>query len=174
VRIDFGMGDRRPLEMPMPRRLMICSKLPARDLRHASFSAESPRQARRMQAIANAIDGMTRSEAGRLADMSDQALVDAIKRYNNEGIAGLTDRPRTGRPAKFDAIVRTCDNGLAFAVNLWHTRSGCAFFISENHADRATHAMDLAGGAFSAAGAGCRRRSPRCSSRDGGECPCCD
>jgi transposase len=33
--------------------------------------------------------------------MTDQALRDAIKRYNIEGIDGLYDRPRSGRPCKF-------------------------------------------------------------------------
>jgi transposase len=35
--------------------------------------------------------------------MSDQALRDAIKRYNEDGLAGLYDRPKPGRPRKLDA-----------------------------------------------------------------------
>jgi transposase len=89
--------------MLMARRLLICTELSPQDLRHAAFSAATPRQARRMHAIANAIEGMARKEAARLADMSDQALVDAIKRYNAEGMDGLMDRPRSGRPSKLDA-----------------------------------------------------------------------
>jgi transposase len=50
-----------------------------------------------MLAIANALDGLERAEAARLAGMSGQALCDAIKRYNAEGLAGLYDRPKPGR-----------------------------------------------------------------------------
>ena len=38
-----------------------------------------------MQAIANALEGMTRAEAARLAGMERQALRDAVVRYNAEG-----------------------------------------------------------------------------------------
>lgn len=87
----------------MVRPLMICTQLSPQALRHAAFTAATPRQGQRMQAIANAIEGMPRKEAARLADMSDQALVDAVKRYNAEGVDGLLDRPRSGRPLKLDA-----------------------------------------------------------------------
>jgi transposase len=39
--------------------------------------------------------------------MSDQARRDAIKRYNAEGIDGLHDRPRAGRPAKLSEAQRS-------------------------------------------------------------------
>jgi hypothetical protein len=42
----------------------------------------------RMLAI-DELDGYDREEAARLAGMSDQALRDAIKRLNTEGIDGL-------------------------------------------------------------------------------------
>lgn len=86
----------------MPKRILICSELSPEELRAASFAAETPRERKRMQAIANAMEGMTRTEAARLADMGDQALKDAIRRYNAEGISGLKDRPHTGRPPKLD------------------------------------------------------------------------
>lgn len=54
----------------------------------------------RMIGIAETIEGADRVTAARRADMSDQALRDAIKRYNAEGIDGLHDRPRSGRPCK--------------------------------------------------------------------------
>src|SRR4051794_7070279 len=49
-----------------------------------------------MQAIANALEGMTRAEAARLAGMERQGLRDAVVRYNAEGLAGLHNRPRPG------------------------------------------------------------------------------
>jgi len=56
----------------------------------------------RMQAIAGALEGLTRAEAARLAGMERQALRDAVLRYNAEGLAGLHDRPRPGRPPRLD------------------------------------------------------------------------
>jgi hypothetical protein len=52
---------------------------------------------RRAPAIANALDGLARADAARLAGMSGQALCDA-KRYNAESLDGLYDRPKPGRP----------------------------------------------------------------------------
>jgi len=55
-----------------------------------------------MLAIANALEGMSRAAAARLAGMERQALRDAVVRYNAEGIAGLYDRPKAGRPPGLD------------------------------------------------------------------------
>src|SRR6187397_1723208 len=53
-------------------------------------------------ALANALDGMSRDEAARAAGMDRQTLRDWVHRYNAEGVAGLRDRPRTGRPCRLD------------------------------------------------------------------------
>jgi transposase len=53
-----------------------------------------------MLAIANALEGLSRAEAARLVGMERQALRDAVVRYNEEGIAGLHDRPKPGRPQR--------------------------------------------------------------------------
>jgi transposase len=55
-----------------------------------------------MFAIAHALDGLSRAQAARLAGMERQALHDAVVRYNAEGIAGLHDRPRSGRPPRLN------------------------------------------------------------------------
>ena len=55
-----------------------------------------------MMAIANALEGMTRAEAARLAGMERQALRDAVLRYNAEGLDGLHDRPRSGAKPRLD------------------------------------------------------------------------
>ena len=67
--------------------------------RHARF-APNRRAARRRLAIANALAGLSRAEAARLAGMERQALRDAVVRYNAEGLAGLRDRPKPGRPQR--------------------------------------------------------------------------
>jgi transposase len=66
-----------------------------------------------MLAIANELDGYEREEAARLAGMSDQALRDAIKRFNAEGLDGLHDRPRSGRPRR---LTREQESEVAAAV----------------------------------------------------------
>ena len=68
------------------------------DLRTRATRGKDCRAALRLLAIANALEGMTRAEAARLAGMERQALHDAIQRFNAEGPDGLHDRPRTGRP----------------------------------------------------------------------------
>jgi transposase len=70
--------------------------------RHARFEPNR-RAALRMLAIANALDGRSRAEAARLAGMERQALRDAVVRYNAEGLAGLYDRPKPGRPQRLSA-----------------------------------------------------------------------
>ena len=67
--------------------------------RHARYEGNR-RAALRMLALANALEGMSRAEAARLAGMERQALRDAVVRYNAEGLAGLHDRPKPGRPAR--------------------------------------------------------------------------
>ena len=75
---------------------------PAALRRHARF-APNRRAALRMLAIANALEGLSRAEAARLAGMERQALRDAVVRYNAEGLAGLYDRPKPGRPPRLSA-----------------------------------------------------------------------
>ena len=68
------------------------------------------RIARRILAIANALDGMSRDDAARAAGMDRQTLRDWVLRYNAHGVDGLADRwnggPRpTFSPQEQAAIV---------------------------------------------------------------------
>ena len=90
----------------MSRRLELAARHSAGDLRHLARHESDRRAAMRLIALAETIDGADRKTAAQRADMSDQALRDAIKRYNAEGIAGLYDRPRSGRPTKLSADQR--------------------------------------------------------------------
>ena len=45
---------------------------------------------------------MSRDAAARAAGMDRQTLRDRVHRYNAEGIEGLRDRPRPGRPCALD------------------------------------------------------------------------
>jgi transposase len=77
--------------------LPIRDDVPAAELRRLARREKDRAAAARMQAIAGALEGMTRAEAARLAGLERQALRDAVLRYNAEGLAGLHDRPRSGR-----------------------------------------------------------------------------
>ena len=78
----------------------IRDELTAVALRRHARHEPNRRAALRMLAIANALEGMSRAEAARLAGMERQALRDAVVRYNAEGLAGLHDRPKPGRPPR--------------------------------------------------------------------------
>ena len=78
----------------MSAALKIKDDLSAEALRRAARRENDGRAAARMYAIANALDGLSRAEAARLAGMERQALRDAVLRYNAEGLAGLHDRPK--------------------------------------------------------------------------------
>jgi len=81
----------------MSAKLEISTERTPADLRSWARSCGNGRAAARAYAIANALEGMTRAEAARLAGMERQALRDAVIRYNAEGVAGLFDRPKGHR-----------------------------------------------------------------------------
>lgn len=83
----------------MGKALKIRDDLSAVALRGRARRERDGRAAARMYAIANALEGMSRAEAARLAGMERQALRDAVVRYNAEGVDGLHDRPK-GRPGR--------------------------------------------------------------------------
>lgn len=79
--------------------LKIKGERSAVELRRLARRERDGRVAARLYAIANALDGMSRAAAARLAGMERQALRDAVLRYNAEDLAGLADRPK-GRPQR--------------------------------------------------------------------------
>lgn len=72
------------------------------ELRRMARNERVPRTARRMLAVAHALDGMMFTAAAVAVGMERQALGDAVKRYNAEGLAGLYDRAKPGRRSKLD------------------------------------------------------------------------
>jgi transposase len=72
------------------------------ELRALARRERDGRVSARLLALANALDGMSRDEAARAAGMDRQTLRDWVHRYNAEGIEGLRDRPRSGRPCALD------------------------------------------------------------------------
>lgn len=70
-------------------------------LRKLAKETGDARVTRRILAIANALDGMSREDAARAAGMDRQTLRDWVLRYNGHGIDGLADRWNGGRPPTF-------------------------------------------------------------------------
>jgi transposase len=87
-------------EGTMGAALAIRGDLTPEALRRRARHEPNRRAALRMLAIANALEGMSRAEAARLVGMERQALRDAVVRYDAEGLAGLYDRPKPGRPPR--------------------------------------------------------------------------
>ena len=85
------------------RGLPIRDDVSAAELRRLARRERDGAAAARMYAIANALEGMNRAEAARLAGMERQALRDAVVRFNAEGLAGLHNRPHPGAAPRLDA-----------------------------------------------------------------------
>jgi transposase len=77
--------------------------LSAEELRVAARRTKDSDQARRLLAVALVLEGTSRTEAARVTGMDRQTLRDWVVRYNAEGVAGLRDRPRPGRPGQLTA-----------------------------------------------------------------------
>jgi transposase len=116
--------------------------------RHARHEANR-RAALRMLAIANALEGMSRAEAARLAGMERQALRDAVVRYNAEGLAGLHDRPKPGRPPRLSEAEQAALAARVFrgpnperdGISAW-TRADLCFWL-EARFGKAFHPSSL-------------------------------
>ena len=72
------------------------------ELRALARRARDGRVGSRLLALANALDGMSRGAAARAAGRDRQTLRDWVHRDNAEGVDGLRDRPRAGRPCRLD------------------------------------------------------------------------
>ena len=68
----------------------------AEGLRHAATRAKDAAAARRMRALALVLDGRTGTEAAETCGMDRQTLRDWVHRYNDQGVAGLSDRKAAG------------------------------------------------------------------------------
>ena len=86
----------------MPAPLPIRTDRDAAELRRLARRERDGRVSARLLALANALNGLPREEAARLAGMTGQTLGDWVHRYNAEGVEGLRDRHRTGRPCALD------------------------------------------------------------------------
>jgi transposase len=122
--------------------LVIRRDRTAASLRMWARRTRDPRAASRAYAIANALDGMSRAEAARVAGMERQALRDAVVRYNGEGVDGLSDRPRTrlsrlteGQQAALRALILRGPDPQRDGISSW-TRADIADLIEAQFGHR--------------------------------------
>ena len=96
MRFTFD-SRRRGMAAPI---LIARTDVTAADLRAAAAATDDANAARRLLAVAMIIDGNLRETAATACAMDRQTLCDWVHRFNEEGIDGLSDRPRTGRPSR--------------------------------------------------------------------------
>jgi transposase len=97
-------------------------ELSAEELRVAARRTRHSDQARRLLAIALVLEGASRTQAARITGMDRQTLRDWVMRYNAEGVGGLGDRRRPGRPGRLTAaqlseLERLVEVGLNIEVH---------------------------------------------------------
>ena len=111
----------------------IRTDIPAERLRRLARRETDGRVASRLLGLANALDGMDRGQAARLAGMDRQTLRDWVIRFNVEGIEGLRDRPKSGRPTWLDdgqlatlkALVLRGPDPERDGVSTWRAKDLC-------------------------------------------------
>jgi transposase len=142
----------------MGARLSIRQDIPAAELRRLARQETDGRVACRLLGVANALDGMTRGRAARQAGMDRQTLRDWVIRFNAEGVEGLRDRPKSGRPtwlddgqlATFKALVLRGPDPERDGVSSWRAKDLCRIVAarfgvvySENGMLRLLHDLGL-------------------------------
>ncbi len=113
--------------------LMIREDVPPAELRRLAKIEGDRRVARRLLAIAAALEGMSREAAARIAGMDRQTLRDWVHRYNRGGPAGLSVHWGDGRPcrltdgqqATLKAIVLQGPDPDADGVSTWRLVDLC-------------------------------------------------
>jgi transposase len=111
----------------------IRTDIEAGELRRLVRRETDGRVAARLLGLANVLDGMGREAAARAAGMDRQTLRDWVIRFNAEGVEGLGDRPRPGRPtrltegeqAAFKAIVLRGPDPERDGVSAWRALDLC-------------------------------------------------
>jgi transposase len=94
--VRFGVGG-------MASVAITRDDLDSAGLRAAAAGARDVRQSRRLLALAMVLDGHPRLLAAQAGGMDRQTLRDWVHRYNAQGVAGLRDASRSGRPAALSA-----------------------------------------------------------------------
>jgi transposase len=138
--------------------LPIRDDLPVAQLRRLARQETDGRVACRLLALANVLAGMSREAAAGRAGMDRQTLRDWVIRFNAEGIEGLRDRPKSGRPtwlnegqlAVLKALVLRGPDPERDGVSSWRAKDLCRMVedrfgiaYSENGMLRLLHDLGL-------------------------------
>jgi len=138
--------------------LPIHSDLSPEDLRRFVKLEPDARVARRLLALANALDGMDRATAAKFAGRDRQTLRDWVIRYNAGGVEALADNWGDGRPRRLDdgqqaalkAIVLRSPNREKDGISAWRGRDLCRIVedpfgvrYAQSALTRRLHALDL-------------------------------
>ena len=136
----------------------IRDDISAQALRRLARRESNGRVACRLMALANVLAGMRREAAARQAGKDRQTLRDWVIRFNAEGVEGLRDRPKSGRPpwleegqlAAFKALVLRGPEPERDGVSSWRAQDLCRLVeqrfgvvYSENGMLRLLHDLDL-------------------------------
>ena len=73
------------------------------ELRSLASKSKDAAQARRLLAVALALEGVSRQQAAQQTGMDRQTLRDWVRRYNASGVAGLVSRKAPGATPKLTA-----------------------------------------------------------------------
>lgn len=87
----------------MGRAIAVKTDYSGAEVRRLAKRTKDAAQARRLLAVAAILDGASREEAAKTGGMDRQTLRDWVIRYNEAGVEGLRDRPRSGRPPRLNA-----------------------------------------------------------------------
>lgn len=86
--------------MPASRRVHELSEAEVSELDHIYRTTNSSDMRTRCQAVLLSCEGYSTPEVAHLVRFSQDTVLYWIDRYDVEGVAGLEDRPRSGRPPK--------------------------------------------------------------------------
>lgn len=87
----------------MPAAVRLREDYSAEDLRALARRSKDVNRSRRLLSLAAVRDGMDRGTAAKIGGMDRQTLRDWVHRYNHDGIGGLSDAHRSGRPPALSA-----------------------------------------------------------------------
>jgi transposase len=102
--------------------LVVRTDYSSKELRGLAARVKDAPQARRLLAIAAAVDGASRKEAAKIGGMDRQTLRDWVIRFNEQGPDGLINKSSPGAPGKLTAehkafLVRLVEDGPIPAVD---------------------------------------------------------
>jgi transposase len=98
----------------------------ASELRRIASRHKDAEMVRRLLALAQVLDGQSRTEAARQNGMDRQTLCDWVHRYNAAGVAGLASRVPAGPTPRLDETQRAELEALVLTAPIPRRTGWCA------------------------------------------------